>query len=135
MAQYQTRQKEWILEVLTATRGKAMSATLLLGALEAAGHRIGRTTVYWLLGQMVEAGLVRATRDNRGVSLYELCSLTDCADVRCRICARTFHLHCQALAGMQATVREHLDAHHGFLLDPVVPLFSGLCPECRHKQG
>ncbi len=136
MAQYQTRQKEAILAVLTASRGTALSATALFAELKAAGHPIGRTTVYRLLGQLSEAGLVRAFSETAGaVTLYELCSITDCADVRCRGCEKTFHLHCQEIAAMQATLRAHLDGAHGFLLDPLVPLFTGLCPGCRQKAN
>ena len=99
-------------------------------------HAIGRTTVYRLLSQLVDDGVVRAWRDaSRGITLYELSVITDCADVRCRKCERIFHLHCQALAALQASVHDHLDASHGFLLDPVAPQFTGLCPECRAKES
>lgn len=136
MAQYHTRQKEAILEALTQSRGVALSAAELFQRLQAAGSAIGRTTVYRLLAQLVDGGLVRAWRDSaRGMTLYELSVITDCADVRCRCCERIFHLHCQALANLQASVRDHLSDAHGFLLDPIVPQFTGLCPDCRQKQS
>lgn len=136
MATYHTRQKEAILALLTDSRGEALSASELLARLTRSGSSIGRTTVYRLLSQLVDDGVVRAWRDaSRGITLYELSVITDCADVRCRKCERIFHLHCQALAALQTSVHDHLDASHGFLLDPVAPQFTGLCPECRAKES
>ena len=127
MATYHTRQKEAILALLTDSRGEALSASELLARLTRSGSSIGRTTVYRLLSQLVDDGVVRAWRDaSRGITLYELSVIT---------CERIFHLHCQALAALQASVHDHLDASHGFLLDPVAPQFTGLCPECRAKES
>ena len=105
MATYHTRQKEAILALLTDSRGEALSASELLARLTRSGSSIGRTTVYRLLSQLVDDGVVRAWRDaSRGITLYELSVITDCADVRCRKCERIFHLHCQALAALQASM-------------------------------
>ena len=78
MATYHTRQKEAILALLTDSRGEALSASELLARLTRSGSSIGRTTVYRLLSQLVDDGVVRAWRDaSRGITLYELSVITD----------------------------------------------------------
>lgn len=135
MAQYQTKQKEWILEALNRARGTPLSAPELVEAVARGGFTIGRSTAYRVIKELTDSGFVHSWRDAQGVMRYELSIVTDAMDVRCRGCQKVFHLQCQALNALQNEVRQHMLASHGFALDPITPLFTGLCPECQGKDA
>ncbi len=133
---YNTRQKEALLATLRQSGGQGFSANELVALVNKDGPKIGRTTVYRLLDDLLADGHVQRYQEpkTRGYK-FRFVRDEDSFDVRCPVCRKIYHLRCEAFTGMRQTLREHLLRTHGFVMETAVPLFTGVCPSCRVKEA
>ena len=95
---------------------------------QAHGDGVDRATAYRVLGLLEELGLVRASQLDTGAPVqWERAHPDEHFHLRCSVCGDVEH-HVGTLV---ATVREHLDAGHGFRADTVELTVHGRCARCR----
>jgi Fe2+ or Zn2+ uptake regulation protein len=92
------------------------------------GVGVDRATAYRVLALLEELGLVRATKlGSTDAVRWERAHPDEHFHLRCTSCGAVDH-HVGTLV---ATVREHLDAGHGFVADSVELTVHGRCAACR----
>ena len=132
---YKTKQKEKIMQYLTAHEGQHVTAQELSRHLEAEGTPVGTATIYRQLDALVTDGILRKyTIDSRSCACYEYLPLSaECKrhfHLKCMECEQLFHVTCEHLDGIEA----HLLERHGFQIDQSKTVLYGLCKACREKQ-
>lgn len=133
-SEYKTRQREELLRYLASVPGHGLTVSEICTHMKEQGYSIGTTTVYRTLDKLVEEGEVNryVAQDNAG-AVYEYidksnsCSQPVCFHCKCERCGRLIHLKCDEMVH----VADHLEEHHGFVLDPVRTVFYGICGDCR----
>ena len=132
---YRTRQKEELTEYLMKREGTHLTAAQIHDDFRAMGRSVGMATIYRHLDKLVEEGTVRKyTIGATNSACYEYVgdreeSTVDCFHCKCESCGKLIHLHCDELVGIQ----KHIDATHGFAIDPMRTVFYGICADCRLK--
>ena len=97
------------------------------------GKPISTATVYRQLEQFVLDGTVRKYLLETGDSAcyeYVDAAKPECAahfHCKCEKCGRLIHLDCDELR----EIKEHLQAHHGFIWDSGRTVFYGICDQCQ----
>jgi Fur family ferric uptake transcriptional regulator len=130
---YNTRHKELLLSFLEERKGQHVSTKDICAHFADPEIFISEATVYRLLKQFLEEGLVnKYVIDDKTPACYEYldhreCDETDCFHFKCEKCGRLLHLHCDELSG----VKDHLFKEHHLMLDSMRTVFYGLCEECR----
>jgi Fur family ferric uptake transcriptional regulator len=111
-----------------AADGPHLSVDEVVDRVTAAGEGVDRATAYRVLALLEELGLVRASQlDAGGPVRWERAHPDEHFHLRCTACGSVDH-HVGTLV---ATVREHLDAGHGFRVDGVELTVHGRCARCR----
>lgn len=127
---YQTKQKEVIVAYFQERPQDCLSAEDVHSAL---GADVGMTTVYRAIARLCEEGFLRryAPQSTGGAALYQF---NPCEErhmhIRCVSCGTLSHLHCKLVKDFT----EHLQQHHGFVLDECQTMLYGLCAKCEAKQ-
>ena len=136
--QYNTKQREALLEYLEQIPGKHFTAADLCRYFRETGRKIGTATVYRQLERLVEEGSVnKYIIDENSGACYEYinpdvcCHQPSCFHCKCEKCGRLIHLDCQEIQMLS----EHLLGHHQFQLNPMRTVFYGLCRKCRQETG
>ena len=92
------------------------------------GDGVDRATAYRVLALLEELGLVRSSQlDVNGPLRYEPAHPDEHFHLRCTVCGVVDH----HVGSLVATVREHLDAGHGFTPDSIDLTVQGRCARCR----
>lgn len=132
-AKYHTHQRKELLAYLESAQGKHVTVQDVCAHLKEQGQKIGTTTVYRQLERMVDEGLVsKYMIDTMTPACFEYVGKESHADeklcfhCKCDKCGRLIHMHCDELN----TIGTHLQAHHGFLLNPMRTVFYGICEDC-----
>lgn len=133
--EYQTKQKQSVLQCLRENSERALTADELTALVHNRGTQVGKTTVYRCLDKLVQSGLVRRFSAGRGQSAtfqlmehHQHCS--EHLHLKCTGCGKFIHLECGVMDG----VNEHVLEHHGFLIDNQKSLLFGLCSDCLEKE-
>ena len=129
--EYNTRQKEYILEYLRANDRRHVSVGDILEHLRQTGREVGTTTVYRYLDRLTRSGEVRKyVIDETSGACYQYISDSDgCLEhfhLKCIRCGRLLHVNCNYLK----EAGEHILAHHGFHVDRSKTVFYGICETC-----
>ena len=135
---YNTRQREVILEHISAMPGAHFTVRDICQCLKEKGSPIGTTTVYRQLERMVAEGLVsKYIVDSNTPACFEYTGPSHvrireevCFHCKCEVCGRLIHMHCDELEG----IREHMLKHHSFSLNPLRTVFYGLCSDCMNAS-
>jgi Fur family transcriptional regulator, ferric uptake regulator len=110
------------------TDGPHLSVDEVVERAAATGAGVDRATVYRVLSLLEELGLARASQlDAGGPVRWERSHPDEHFHLRCTMCGTVDH-HVGTLV---ATVREHLDAGHGFRAESVELTVHGRCAGCR----
>ena len=139
MARYQTEQKKMLLAYFSSHPGQQFSAeevaTAFLG-LESENEKApGKSTVYRLVSEMANDGLLRRfpkTDGGRGW-LYQYHNHHDCAGhlhLKCTACGQLRHLECE----LSGQLLSHIANHHPFKVDNTQSVLYGLCENCRRED-
>ena len=108
--------------------GAHLSVDEVVERTHAQGAGVDRATAYRALGLLEELGLVRASQLDAGAPVqWERAHPDEHFHLHCTVCGDVEH-HVGTLV---ATVREHLDAGHGFRADTVELTVHGRCARCR----
>ena len=129
--EYNTRQKESILEYLRANSQRHVSVGDILEHLKETGREVGTTTVYRYLDRLTKSGEVRkyVIDEVSGACYQYVEDADDCREhfhLKCTRCGRLIHVDC----GHLREVGEHILAHHRFLVDRSKTVFYGICESC-----
>lgn len=129
---YNTKSKELIMKYIQANRAKRFRAQDLHHHMTEAGSTVNLTTVYRNLDKLTEQNLlmkVRTTDDDSFVYQYmePESSCSRHLHMQCSSCGKVMHLEC----GFMSEIQQHLQAHHGFLLECTGSVLTGLCEDCR----
>ena len=128
---YQTKQRKAVLNYLKENREHVYSIGEIADVVSHE-HEIGKSTVYRLIHQLEEEGMIRLFREEGGKSF--LCSyigeVSHCNEhfhLKCSGCGLLFHTDCKLLGEIQ----QHFLEEHSFVIDPEKTVFYGLCEKCR----
>lgn len=123
-----TRPRVLILELLDRLEGHS-SADEVVDELDAAGTALPRATVYNVLGDLSERGLVMTADAGPGRALYEVAGRWHHHFV-CRRCGAVTDVECGA------DDRPCLDAAvPGAVIDEAQVIYRGLCATCRPRRA
>ena len=116
-----------ILQILESSNVHHMSAEDVYKALLTNGEEIGLATVYRVLTQFEDAGLVVRHNFEGGHSIFEVASEEHHDHIVCVKCGKVEEFHDDEIESRQRTVAASL----GFeMTDHNLNLY-GLCPDCR----
>ncbi len=133
MAKYNTVQRDQLLRFLRRNSARAMTVADITGLMknDPDTEKVpGESTVYRLIKQLVEEGVVKRTVN--GCSREFLYQITDSAACRmhlhmkCRVCGNLFHMNEKISEQLIAELLES----EGFCLDKSMVL-TGICKDCR----
>ena len=119
-----TLQKEIIRSTLCSLKSHP-TAPMLYEEIHKAHPSISRSTVYRVLGQMVEEGAVLRLGVAGSENRYDG-TVTDHSHIRCRLCGRV-----DDLPKVEVTAPRD-DA--GYLIENCSVVYAGVCPDCREKH-
>ncbi len=126
MKGYQTEQKRVLLTFLEQNQSRMLTIEQIAAGLQS--QSVGKSTVYRLMNQLVEAGEVRrVVQGNSRRFGYQLVP-TPChghLHCRCVTCGRLYHLD-SAVSGELGQLVKPL----GFALDPSKTTLMGVCDGC-----
>ena len=135
---YKTKQREVLLEYLKKKKGSHITVNDVCGYFEKKGEKIGQTTVYRQLEKMVDEGVVsKYIIDGNSPACFEYMGEKKhkygevCFHCKCEVCGDLIHMHCDELK----SIKEHLEKHHKFYLNPMRTVFYGVCEKCRVKMA
>jgi len=122
------RRAVWSALASHGGEGGHLSVDEIVERTRAYGGGVDRATAYRVLGLLEELGLVRASQLDTGAPVqWERAHPDEHFHLRCTLCGDVEH-HVGTLV---ATVREHLEAGHGFRADTVELTVHGRCAACR----
>ncbi len=132
---YKTKQKEQILDYLTAHPGEHVTAQEISRHMNQSGISIGTATIYRQLDQLVTDGTIRKyTIDTRTGACYEyLPHSEECHrhfHLKCMQCETLYHVTCEHLCELES----HILEHHGFQIDQSKTVLYGICENCRKEN-
>ena len=138
MGKYQTEQKKLLLSYMASHANEQFSAEqltyILENACESTGKAPGKSTVYRLVAEMAEEGILRRFPKSEGRGwLYQYHRMAGCSGhlhLKCRGCGALLHLEC----GMSDELLAHIETAHGFKVDNSATVLYGLCKSCCHKD-
>ena len=138
MPKYQTKQREILLDYLETIPGEHFTAGDICEYFKSRGTCIGQSTIYRQLEELVDEGLVNkffltpadpACFEYIGKNVHH--DGETCFHCECEKCGKLIHLHCDELVEIQT----HLLQEHSFMLNPIRPVFYGLCESCRNENA
>ena len=139
MKKYQTEQKKRLIAFLAENENRQFSAEELSVLLEKEGDDAGKTpgksTVYRLVSELTEEGMLRRFPRSEGSGwTYQYHRVSDCMGhlhLKCEKCGTLLHLEC----GMSKELLAHIESEHGFLVDNQKTVLFGLCAACRSAES
>lgn len=116
-----------ILEILEGSPDRHVSAEDLYRALLAAGESIGIATIYRVLTQFEQAGLVIRHNFDGGSAVFELAASEHHDHLVCVRCGRVTEFVDETIEERQRMIA----AQNGFTMTDHSLIIYGLCPDCR----
>ena len=128
---YNTKQRDEIVEFFSRHRGKCFSAKDIIRSGEI---KSGEATVYRTLSKLAENGVLKRFTDGASGACYQLAESSDCDKhfhLKCEKCGKLIHIDC----GFMAEIKQHIESDHNFYVDLGKTVFYGLCDDCSNKKG
>lgn len=130
---YKTNNKQSIMNyILNYT--SSFSAQELYSVMKNNNENIGLTTIYRYLDELVTKNKLKKFYNEKNVAVYEYLSDCDCENhfyLKCSNCDKTIHVDCSHIN----IFSKHIIEEHDFLIDQNKLFISGLCVDCRKKEG
>ncbi len=120
-----------ILEFFRRSKRRHFSAEEIFRHLVEQDIEMGLATVYRVLGQLVEAGILSSGTLGSTTAVYELNEGKHHDHVICLNCGRVDEFSDPIIEARQKSVAEEL----GYLLSGHQLVLHGYCPNCRPKQA
>ena len=129
---YNTKQKNALLECLEAHKSESLTVDGVCTALEECGEKIGRSTVYRGLQQLVKDGKISRFAPDEGKSVTYRFIGNECGEdchfhLICTECGGIAHTHCHELESLFL----HMASKHGFEINEKKTMLYGVCEKCR----
>ncbi len=130
--QYNTKQKNAVLDCLAEQTSRSLTVDGVLAALAARGERIGRSTVYRRLEELCREGYARRFAPEEGRSVTYRFIGSGCGEkshfhLICSACGVVYHTHCPEMEA----IFQHVADEHGFAVDTQKTVLYGVCENCR----
>ena len=126
---YQTVQKQLILDFLQKNHRSFLSANDILVYMLNQNEKIGLTTIYRHLNTLEEEGALR-TEIHQKTKFYQYMD-SGCKNhfhLKCEKCGRIEHFECEEMHDFC----KHMGEEHGFQINPQNAIM-GLCKKCQKK--
>ena len=135
MGKYQTEQKKLLIAFMEAHKNEQFSAEelskILAGSPGKDGKAPGKSTVYRLVSELAEEGVLRRFPRQAGRGwLYQFHQRNGCSGIlhlKCRECGLLQHLDSQTSSMLLKQIRRDL----GFTVDNDASVLYGLCASCE----
>jgi len=124
-----TPQRTAVLDALRRAEGAHLSADDLWQRLQGAGGGMDRSTVYRVLSDLTEAGLLEQVRLGDGIARFEIQEVAHHHAV-CTRCGATEDVSVDALHALSTRMRRD----SGFVLGHHPLLLPGLCADCAASR-
>lgn len=126
---YKTKQKKQLVDFFKNNTSKQLSVNEIIMGICPDGT--GKSTIYRLISQMVEQGILLRLRGDDGKSiLYQYTGEgTSCSEhyhLKCTECGKLIHLDCDLFD----KVGNHIKDEHQFIIDTKKTVLYGLCTDC-----
>ena len=135
MANYNTIQKQSILELLEEHKNKHLNVDEMMSLLYERKENVSRATLYRTLDNLVQNGIVRKfTIQENEKACYQIIDEENCHNhfhLVCSNCGKLIHLECDKFED----ILKHFETDHGFTVFPSRVVLYGLCSECQEKGG
>lgn len=134
---YVTRAREAIIEYLAEKCGQHLTVKDVYAYFEGQSQKIGMTTIYRQLDELVKEGLVkRCLVGDNGGTCFEYVGNSENNDsdsyhIKCDSCGKLMHLQCKEVSDLW----NHLLEEHSFKIDSQKTVIYGYCGECLSKSG
>lgn len=131
---YRTKQRQRILDCLTANSHYHITAEDVEAYLRARGEAVGKTTIYRYLEKLVSEGRVRKFITDGESACFQYVSEGGCQEhfhLKCTGCGRLIHLECSYLS----QVERHIFQEHHFTIHSGRTVFYGQCADCARKAS
>ena len=130
--EYKTRYKDNIMEYLQQNKNVRFCASDVFDYMSRRGISINLTTVYRNLDKMTDSGiLLRSKNPADECCFYQYAEPENHCEghlhMQCRQCGKVIHLDGVFMEKLNAYVEQT----HGFLLDCMTSMLSGVCESCR----
>jgi len=128
---YNTKQRDEIVEFFSKHRGKCFSAKEIIKSGEI---KSGEATVYRTLSKLAESGVLKRYTDGSAGACYQLAESADCDKhfhLRCEKCGKLIHIDCEFMA----EIKGHIEENHDFFVDLGKTVFYGLCGDCAKGES
>ena len=133
MANYNTIQKQTILELLEEHKNKHLNVDEMMSLLYERKENVSRATLYRTLDNLVQNGIVRKYQINENEkSCYQIIDEENCHNhfhLVCSECGKLIHLECDKFEELLA----HFEEEHSFKVFPSRVVLYGLCSDCQKK--
>lgn len=127
---YNTKQKQFILKLLSDNSEKQYTCDDIEDALRNKGTPVGKSTVYRYLTKLQSEGKVRKFNEDGKVSFYRFVENEDECNhhihLKCVSCGDFIHLSCDFMN----EINSHLIKDHKFSLDNSKTVLYGTCEKC-----
>ena len=130
-ANYNTKQREAILNYIISLEGAHVTAAQIAEHFEKEYSPIGRATIYRYLDKLTESGkLRRYTTDGISGACYQhIDNRENChahLHLKCEQCGELQHVDCETLDELQ----HHFFNKHDFEVNPLKTVLYGKCGNC-----
>lgn len=130
---YKTKGKDRILLYLKDNPNTHITAEEIYNYLKAGGEKIGLTTIYRQLENLVKEGMAIKYVNGRNIpACFQYVKegeerRLNIYHMKCENCGKLTHLSCDQVD----KIINHISEEHGFVIDAKRTVFYGLCPNCR----
>lgn len=133
-SEYNTAQKQQLIDFLAMHSDRDFTVEQIVEGLSESPMSPGKSTVYRLIGKLLESGEIRRFESPVSSSfVYQYSEKRpDCENhfhLKCVICGRLIHMECEQLSA----VKEHILQEHDFIIGGE-QVISGLCVACRRGK-
>ncbi len=120
-----------ILEILAHSAGQHASAEDIYKLLLQQGEDVGVATIYRVLTQCADAGLIRRLQFEGGRAVFELAATDHHDHLVCVRCGKVEEFHDDLIEARQ----QQIASQAGFEIEEHSMVLYGLCPQCRKQAG
>ena len=130
---YNTKQRERILEYLKENKETNTTAEDILNYFKNTSEPIGKATVYRFLNNLTQEGIIKKYMlENRNCSFYQYVGGKHCEEhyhLKCEKCDQIIHLECEEIESIQ----NHIFKEHNSKLDKNKTILYGICDKCQKR--
>ena len=130
-ANYNTRQREIILDYIASLDGTHVTAAQIVEHFNSENIAIGRTTIFRCLEKMTNEGIIRRyITDGISGACYQHIKNTDACSthlhLKCEVCEKLLHLECEKMND----IHSHFQSEHSFKVNAMKTVLYGICNDC-----